>query len=181
MDWKGQKLSEQLMQYTVLLSAIIACLIGFLLSSYEMMMLIYAGGVVLTFVISVPDWGYFNQNKLDWLPPRPPGSVSDFKSIIKSRAAKKDKPVRTKRWSKKPDRSASAQRLCIVFSSHSRQLLSQLAGWCEISVEASDRCHDSPKKSIVWSFRLFLTVITQEYVRGGSQLLRPSPRPFEEV
>ena len=97
MDWKGQKLSEKLMQYTVLLAAIIACLIGYLSSSYQLMMLIYACGVVLTFVISVPDWIYFNQNKREWLPPRPPGSVSDFKSIIKARAAKKEKSVRTKR------------------------------------------------------------------------------------
>ncbi|KAK9707552.1 hypothetical protein RND81_07G204500 [Saponaria officinalis] len=67
MDWQGQKLAEQLMQFLLLISAAVAFTTGFALGSFQMMILIYAGGVVLTALIIVPNWPFFNRNPLKWL------------------------------------------------------------------------------------------------------------------
>lgn len=69
MDFVGQKLSEQLAVYTTLLSALLSFLAGYIAGSFKLMMVLYAGGVTMAFVISVPDWPYFNQNPLKWLDP----------------------------------------------------------------------------------------------------------------
>ncbi|GBG88603.1 hypothetical protein CBR_g48133 [Chara braunii] len=94
MDYVGQRLSEQLAQYTILLAALIALLAGCLMESYKLMMLVYAGGVLLAFVISVPDWPYFNQHPLTWLPPRSEAAIAAAKA---ARAAAKNPAVSGKK------------------------------------------------------------------------------------
>ncbi|KAF8408316.1 hypothetical protein HHK36_007465 [Tetracentron sinense] len=42
---------------------------GLLLSSFQMMFLIYSAGVVLTMLITVPNWPFFNHHPLKWLNP----------------------------------------------------------------------------------------------------------------
>jgi len=48
MDWQGQKITEQLMQLIIVAFAVIAFATGYLMASFQMMILIYVGGVVLT-------------------------------------------------------------------------------------------------------------------------------------
>uniref|UniRef100_A0A7S0N199 Signal peptidase complex subunit 1 n=1 Tax=Pyramimonas obovata TaxID=1411642 RepID=A0A7S0N199_9CHLO len=67
MDFKGQKLSEIFYQFTVVIFAIISFLLGYIFGSFRLMMLTYGAGVALAFVISVPDWPYFNQHPLTFL------------------------------------------------------------------------------------------------------------------
>jgi signal peptidase complex subunit 1 len=69
MDWQAQKLSEQLMQYLLLGSAIIAFLVGYLTSSYNTMLYTYLPGVVVTILVTVPEWHFFNRKPLHWLEP----------------------------------------------------------------------------------------------------------------
>ncbi|KAL8111645.1 signal peptidase complex subunit 1-like [Apium graveolens] len=69
MDWQGQKLAEQLMQIILVAFAVVAFLTGYVLGSFRMMLLIYAGGVVLTTLITVPNWPFFNRHPLKWLDP----------------------------------------------------------------------------------------------------------------
>ncbi|XP_039069343.1 probable signal peptidase complex subunit 1 [Hibiscus syriacus] len=69
MDWQGQKLAEQIMQIMLLLSAVIAFAAGYVLGSFQMMMIVYAGGVTLTTLITVPNWHFFNRHPLKWLDP----------------------------------------------------------------------------------------------------------------
>ncbi|XP_019056848.1 PREDICTED: probable signal peptidase complex subunit 1, partial [Tarenaya hassleriana] len=69
MDWQGQKLTEQLMQILLLIFGVIAIVAGYPMGSFRMMMLIYAGGVVLTTLITVPNWPFFNRHPLKWLDP----------------------------------------------------------------------------------------------------------------
>uniref|UniRef100_A0A2P2JTY8 Signal peptidase complex subunit 1 n=1 Tax=Rhizophora mucronata TaxID=61149 RepID=A0A2P2JTY8_RHIMU len=69
MDWQGQKLAEQLMQILLLVFAVAAFAAGYVLGSFQLMMLIYAGGVVLTSLITVPNWPWFNRHPLQWLDP----------------------------------------------------------------------------------------------------------------
>lgn len=69
MDWQGQKLAEQLMQIMLLAFAVIAFATGYVLASFQLMILIYAGGVVLTTLVTVPNWPFFNRHPLKWLDP----------------------------------------------------------------------------------------------------------------
>lgn len=41
--------------------------VGYATSSFRTMLLTYGAGVVLAFVIAVPDWPYFNQHPQRWL------------------------------------------------------------------------------------------------------------------
>ncbi|EFJ36751.1 hypothetical protein SELMODRAFT_77762 [Selaginella moellendorffii] len=69
MDWKGQKLAEELMQYMLVGWAIAAFLAGYFRASFQLMMLLYAGGVILTVLVTVPNWPFFNRHSLKWLDP----------------------------------------------------------------------------------------------------------------
>ncbi|KAE8707285.1 putative signal peptidase complex subunit 1 [Hibiscus syriacus] len=69
MDWQGQKLVEQIMQIMLLVFAVIAFVAGYVLGSFRMMMIVYAGGVALTALITVPNWPLFNRHPLNWLDP----------------------------------------------------------------------------------------------------------------
>ncbi|RZB96212.1 putative signal peptidase complex subunit 1 [Glycine soja] len=69
MDWQGQKLAEQLMQIMLLAFAVIAFVGGYVMASFQMMILIYAGGVVFTTLLTVPNWPLFNRHPLTWLDP----------------------------------------------------------------------------------------------------------------
>ncbi|KAL5717608.1 hypothetical protein ACHQM5_010590 [Ranunculus cassubicifolius] len=69
MDWQGQKLAEQLMQILLVAFAVAAFVVGYTIGSFQMMLLIYAGGVVITTLITVPNWPFFNRHPLKWLDP----------------------------------------------------------------------------------------------------------------
>ena len=69
MDWQGQKLAEQLMQILLLIAAVVAFVVGYTTASFRTMMLIYAGGVGVTTLITVPNWPFFNRHPLKWLEP----------------------------------------------------------------------------------------------------------------
>ncbi|KAF8040887.1 hypothetical protein BT93_B2952 [Corymbia citriodora subsp. variegata] len=69
MDWQGQKLAEQLMQTMLVAFAVVAFATGYTIGSFQMMILIYAGGVVLTTLVTVPNWPFFNRHPLKWLDP----------------------------------------------------------------------------------------------------------------
>ncbi|XP_019052338.1 PREDICTED: probable signal peptidase complex subunit 1 [Nelumbo nucifera] len=69
MDWQGQKLSEQLMQILLVLFATVAFVTGYLMGSFQIMLFIYAAGVILTTLITVPNWPFFNRHPLQWLDP----------------------------------------------------------------------------------------------------------------
>lgn len=87
MDWQGQKLAEQLMQIMLLSFAVVAFISGYVLGSFQIMLMIYAGGVLLTSLITVPNWPFFNRHPLKWLDP--------------SEAEKHPKPQSTSASSKK--------------------------------------------------------------------------------
>ncbi|EOX99887.1 Microsomal signal peptidase 12 kDa subunit (SPC12) [Theobroma cacao] len=90
MDWQGQKVAEQTMQIMLLVFAVIAFITGYVLGSFQIMILIYAGGVTLTTLITVPNWPFFNCHPLNWLDPseaekhpKPQVAVSSKKKATK--------------------------------------------------------------------------------------------------
>ena len=55
------------MQTMLVLFTLVAFLIGYWIGSFQMMLLIYAGGVVLTTLVTVPNRPFFNRHPLKWL------------------------------------------------------------------------------------------------------------------
>lgn len=89
MDFKGQQLAETLAMYIVLASAALGFLVGYLQQDFSRMICIFAGGVVLAGVLTVPDWPAYNKHPVTWLPPRKqPGGGSQQRGSG-SKAAKK--------------------------------------------------------------------------------------------
>ncbi|CAN1313304.1 Signal peptidase complex subunit 1 [Linum perenne] len=96
MDWQGQKVAEQLMQLLLLAFAVIGFVSGYVTGSFQTMVLIYAGGVVLTALTVVPNWPCFNRHPLRWLDPveaekhpKPPQDVASVAASSKKSKAKK--------------------------------------------------------------------------------------------
>ncbi|XP_057748990.1 signal peptidase complex subunit 1 [Arachis stenosperma] len=67
MDWQGQKLAEQLMQILLLAFAVVAFTTGYFTASFQLMILTYFGGVILTTLVTVPNWPFYNRHPLKWL------------------------------------------------------------------------------------------------------------------
>ncbi|KAK7319051.1 hypothetical protein RJT34_03763 [Clitoria ternatea] len=93
MDWQGQKVAELLMQIMLLSFAVIAFASGYVMASFQLMILMYAGGVVLTTLIIVPNWPFFNRHPLKWLDPseveknpkpQPSPNVTQKKKTVKN-------------------------------------------------------------------------------------------------
>ncbi|KAD2804009.1 hypothetical protein E3N88_37386 [Mikania micrantha] len=92
MDWQGQKVAEQLMQIMLVVFAIAAFITGYIVGSFELMIYVYAGGVVLTILTTIPNWPFFNRHPLKWLDPseaekHPKPQVTG--SVSKKKTAKK--------------------------------------------------------------------------------------------
>lgn len=73
MDFKGQKLSEQLSMLIVSVFAAAAFVAGYLLENFNLMMSIFLTGSGLALVACVPDWPIYNRHPVTWLPPREAG------------------------------------------------------------------------------------------------------------
>ncbi|TPX10796.1 uncharacterized protein E0L32_008185 [Thyridium curvatum] len=67
-DFEGQKLAELLA--TVLLSAVgaISFLVGYALQDIKLAVYIGLGGTLLTFLLVIPPWPFFNRHPVKWLP-----------------------------------------------------------------------------------------------------------------
>ncbi|CAN6360812.1 unnamed protein product, partial [Urochloa humidicola] len=95
MDWQGQKRAEMLMQVLLVAAAVAAFLVGYVRGDFQLMLLVYAGGVVLTALVTVPNWPFFNRNPLKWLDaaeaerhPRPQVSTSSAAAGGKKKSRK---------------------------------------------------------------------------------------------
>ena len=88
MDWQGQKVAEQLLQLMQLVFAVVALATGYVMGSFQLMVLIYAAGVVLTAVIIVPNWPFFNRHPLKWLEPSEADRHPKPQIALKKKAAK---------------------------------------------------------------------------------------------
>ncbi|XP_023541979.1 probable signal peptidase complex subunit 1 [Cucurbita pepo subsp. pepo] len=93
MDWQGQKLAEQMMQIMLLAFAVGAFSTGYVMGSFRTMILVYAGGVILTTLITVPNWPFFNLHPLKWLDPsvaeKYPKPQQPEPAVLKKKSTKK--------------------------------------------------------------------------------------------
>lgn len=66
-----QKLAEQLYMLIISVAAVVGFLAGYVEQSFNLMLGIFAAGVGLACLATVPDWPWFNRHPLTWLKPQP--------------------------------------------------------------------------------------------------------------
>ena len=79
MDYQGQKLSENLFYYIILLFGSIGWVYGYFLQDFTYVFYSWSVGVVISIVLCVPDWPIYNRHPIKWLesiPDRSEGGAS---------------------------------------------------------------------------------------------------------
>eukprot|EP01087_Luapelamoeba_hula_P005266 TRINITY_DN1533_c0_g1_i2.p1 TRINITY_DN1533_c0_g1~~TRINITY_DN1533_c0_g1_i2.p1 ORF type:complete len:115 (-),score=56.82 TRINITY_DN1533_c0_g1_i2:99-443(-) len=67
-DFKGQALAEHLYQILLLLFAVGGFGAGYILQSFRITVYIIAAGTLLTSIIVLPDWPFFNTTPIKFIP-----------------------------------------------------------------------------------------------------------------
>lgn len=66
MDFSGQRLADILSTVMLWTGAAVAFIVGFTLKDFELMIQTFGGFVVLTLLIVVPDWPFYNKHPIQW-------------------------------------------------------------------------------------------------------------------
>ncbi|KAI9772887.1 MAG: hypothetical protein M1840_008769 [Geoglossum simile] len=69
-DFEGQRLADSLTTALLILSGVLAFIIGIVTQEIYLASYIGLGGVALTFLVVLPPWPFFNRNPIQWLPPQ---------------------------------------------------------------------------------------------------------------
>lgn len=78
MDYKGQKLAEQIFQGIILVSAAIGFVYGLIIEQFGWTVYIVLAGFAVSCVLTLPPWPMYRRNPLAWQPalPEPSGESS---------------------------------------------------------------------------------------------------------
>nr|XP_020448484.1 signal peptidase complex subunit 1 [Monopterus albus] len=68
MDYKGQKLAEQIFQGIILISAVIGFVYGLIIEQFGWTVYIVLAGFALSCVLTLPPWPMYRRNPLSWQP-----------------------------------------------------------------------------------------------------------------
>ncbi|XP_060621866.1 signal peptidase complex subunit 1 [Anolis sagrei] len=68
MDYKGQKLAEQIFQGIILFSAVIGFIYGYITEQFGWTVYIVMGGFAVSCLLTLPPWPIYRRNPLKWLP-----------------------------------------------------------------------------------------------------------------
>ncbi|XP_074486654.1 signal peptidase complex subunit 1 [Sebastes fasciatus] len=68
MDYKGQKLAEQIFQGIILISAVIGFVYGLIIEQFGWTVYIVLAGFAVSCVLTLPPWPMFRNNPLPWQP-----------------------------------------------------------------------------------------------------------------
>ncbi|XP_019360763.1 PREDICTED: signal peptidase complex subunit 1 [Gavialis gangeticus] len=68
MDYKGQKLAEQIFQGIILVSAVIGFIYGYITEQFGWTVYIVMVGFALSCLLTLPPWPMYRRNPLKWLP-----------------------------------------------------------------------------------------------------------------
>uniref|UniRef100_A0A674JYB1 Signal peptidase complex subunit 1 n=2 Tax=Terrapene triunguis TaxID=2587831 RepID=A0A674JYB1_9SAUR len=74
MDYKGQKLAEQIFQGIILVSAVIGFIYGYIAEQFGWTVYIVMAGFALSCLLTLPPWPMYRRNPLKWLPVQESGS-----------------------------------------------------------------------------------------------------------
>lgn len=67
MDYKGQQLCEYIYFLLTVLSGGIAWIIGYVKSDFSITFYGWSIGLALSLLLCIPDWPFYNRNKIIWL------------------------------------------------------------------------------------------------------------------
>ncbi|NP_001165190.1 signal peptidase complex subunit 1 L homeolog [Xenopus laevis] len=68
MDFKGQKLAEQIFQGIILFSAVVGFLYGYVIEQFGWTVYIVIAGFAVSCLLTLPPWPMYRKNPLKWLP-----------------------------------------------------------------------------------------------------------------
>ncbi|XP_063147957.1 signal peptidase complex subunit 1 [Candoia aspera] len=68
MDYKGQKLAEQIFQGIILFSAVIGFIYGYITEQFGWTVYIVMAGFAISCLLTLPPWPIYRRNPLKWLP-----------------------------------------------------------------------------------------------------------------
>ncbi|XP_034022857.1 signal peptidase complex subunit 1 [Thalassophryne amazonica] len=74
MDYKGQKLAEQIFQGIILISAVIGFIYGLIIQQFGWTVYIVLGGFAVSCLLTLPPWPMYRKNPLSWQPAMPESS-----------------------------------------------------------------------------------------------------------
>mmetsp|Transcript_18285 Transcript_18285/g.26258 ORF Transcript_18285/g.26258 Transcript_18285/m.26258 type:complete len:82 (+) Transcript_18285:52-297(+) len=66
MDFEGQKLVEILLQVIITFFGAVGWILGYIKQDFFICFYAWLVGVVLSIIICVPDWPFFNRNPIKW-------------------------------------------------------------------------------------------------------------------
>ncbi|CAB1443517.1 unnamed protein product [Pleuronectes platessa] len=89
MDYKGQKLAEQIFQGIILISAVIGFVYGMIIEQFGWTVYIVLGGFAVS--LTLPPWPMYRQNPLSWQPALPEISGESSQKPQESLKKKKHK------------------------------------------------------------------------------------------
>ncbi|XP_039512332.1 signal peptidase complex subunit 1 isoform X1 [Pimephales promelas] len=71
MDYKGQKLAEQIFQGIILVSAVIGFVYGLFIQQFGWTVYIMLAGFTVSCLLTLPPWPMYRRNPLSWQPAVP--------------------------------------------------------------------------------------------------------------
>lgn len=89
MDYKGQKLAEQIFQGIIVVSAVIGFVYGYMIEQFGWTVYIVMAGFALSCLLTLPPWPMYRRNPLKWLPAQDPGA--EEKKSVDKKSSKKHK------------------------------------------------------------------------------------------
>jgi len=79
MDYEGQKLSEILFYYIIILFGVIGWIYGYFLQDFTYVFYSWGVGVGISILLCVPDWPIYNKHPVKWLESIPDRSEGESK------------------------------------------------------------------------------------------------------
>ncbi|KAM3878240.1 signal peptidase complex subunit 1 [Diretmus argenteus] len=91
MDYKGQKLAEQIFQGIILISAMIGFIYGLVVEQFGWTVYIVLIGFAVSCVLTMPPWPMYRKSPLSWQPALPESSGEPSQKPQESLKKKKHK------------------------------------------------------------------------------------------
>ncbi|KAM4021683.1 signal peptidase complex subunit 1 [Anomaloglossus baeobatrachus] len=88
MDYKGQKLAEQIFQGIILFSAVIGFIYGYVIEQFGWTVYIVIAGFAVSCLLTLPPWPVYRRNPLKWLPVQDSGTDDKKQQEKKSKKHK---------------------------------------------------------------------------------------------
>jgi signal peptidase complex subunit 1 len=67
MDFKGQHRAETLATKMIIYTSLLSFLVGWMRQDFTLMLVLFVAGVILTLVVTVPNWPMYNRHPIAWV------------------------------------------------------------------------------------------------------------------